>query len=117
MVCVVPQLKTGVGSKGVDSICLILLFLAAVFCSLFVSRVLRRCANLSWSKKFVYGGRGLKKRKTRMVLAAASALASKTESWKCQAKEEISSWMGYKSRMLMTCVAILRSTKLVRGQQ
>lgn len=105
------------GTKEVDSICLNFLFIAAVFCSLFVSCVLRRGANLSWSKKFVYEGRGLEKRKTRMVLAAASALSSKTESQIYQAKEEKSCWRDYKSRLLVTCVPVMRSTQLVCGQQ
>lgn len=74
------SVKEGVGIKGADSVCLNLFFLAAVFNSLFVSSVLRRDANLSRSKNFVYEGRELKKRKTRMVLAAPSALNSKTES-------------------------------------
>lgn len=74
------SVKEGVGTKGIDSICLNLFFLAAVFNSLFVSSVLRRGANLSWSKNFVYEGRELKKRKTRMVSAAPSALYSKSES-------------------------------------
>lgn len=75
LVYVVPQ-----GARGVHSICLNLQLLAAVFCSFFVSSVLRGSANLNWSKKSVCEGRGLKKRKTRMILATAPAVSSKTES-------------------------------------
>lgn len=67
-------------TKGVDSIHLNLLFIAAVFHSVFIFSVLRRGASLSWSRKFIYEAKGLKKRKTRMILAGASALSSKTES-------------------------------------
>lgn len=67
-------------TKGVDSICFNLLFLEAVFCSHFVSSFLRVVPVSDDCIEVVYEKRGLKKRKARMVLAAASALSSESES-------------------------------------